>query len=159
MKVGSYQSLETGSCHRPVLSEYQYPFSSRWQCKCGAPQRDSSTCSESWIIVWSCCSKLMISVLDERFFRRSKSWVKGSFGSSWGGDHDKGAVKSSWSSAVNLWTNLWKGKGSVGGGSQNVARFNSAFSFTSFAQIGHSSLGQVSVTFRITNLDMSVKWL
>ena len=28
VKVGSYQSLETGSCHKPVLSEYRYPFSS-----------------------------------------------------------------------------------------------------------------------------------
>ena len=56
VKVGSYQSLETGSCHRPVLSEYQYLFSSERQYKYGAPQRDSSTHSESWIIVqsWLC---------------------------------------------------------------------------------------------------------
>ena len=46
-KVGSYQSLETGLYHKPVLSEYQYPFSSGWKCKHGAPQRDSSTCSRS----------------------------------------------------------------------------------------------------------------
>ena len=47
VKVGSYQSLETGSCHKPVLSEYRYPFSSGRQCKRGAPQRDSSTRSRS----------------------------------------------------------------------------------------------------------------
>ena len=82
VKVGSYQSLETGSCHKPVLSEYQYPFSSGWQCKRGVPQRDSSTRLESWIIVQSCCSKSMISILGGRFFGRSKSRVKGSFGSS-----------------------------------------------------------------------------
>ena len=121
VKVGSYQSLETGSCHRPVLSEYQYPFLSGWRCKRGVPERDSSICSESWIIVRSCCSRLIISVLGGRIFRRSKSRVKGRFGSSWGGDYDRGMVKSSQSSAVNLWTSLWKGEGSVGEGSQNAA--------------------------------------
>ena len=82
VKVGSYQSLETGSYHKPVLSEYQYPFSSRRWCNRGAPQRDSLTRSRSWMVIQSCCSKLMISVLGGRTFRRSKSRVKGRFGSS-----------------------------------------------------------------------------
>ena len=47
VKVGSYQSLETGSCHKPVLSEYRYPFSSGRWCRHGPPQRDSSICSRS----------------------------------------------------------------------------------------------------------------
>ena len=47
VKVGSYQSLETGSCHKPVLSEYWYPFSSGQWCRRGAPQRDSSIRSRS----------------------------------------------------------------------------------------------------------------
>ena len=47
VKVGSYQSLETGSCHKPVLSEYRYPFSSGRRCSRGAPQRDSSIRSRS----------------------------------------------------------------------------------------------------------------
>ena len=47
VKVGSYQSSETGSYHKPVLSEYWYPFSSGRRCKRGAPQRDSSTRSRS----------------------------------------------------------------------------------------------------------------
>ena len=38
-----------------------------------------------------------------------------------------------------------------------MACLDSPFSSASFAQIGHSSLGQVSVTFRITKLDMSVR--
>ena len=66
-------------------------------------------------------------------------------------------MKSSRSSVVNLWTILWKGKGGIGEGAQNATRFDSAFSSASFAQIGHSSLGQVSVTFGITKLDMSVE--
>ena len=82
VKVGSYQSLEMGSYHKPVLSEYRYPFSSGRQCKRGAPQRDSSTRSKSWTAVRSCCSKSMMSVLGGRTFRRSKSRVKGRFGSS-----------------------------------------------------------------------------
>ena len=81
VKVGSYQSLETGSCHKPVLSEYRYPFSSGRRCKRGAPQRDSSIRSRSWIVVRSCCSKSMISVLGGRTFGRSKSRVKGRIGS------------------------------------------------------------------------------
>ena len=36
-----------------------------------------------------------------------------------------------------------------------MARLDSAFSSASLAQFGHSSLGQVSVTFGITKLDMS----
>ena len=82
VKVGSYQSSETGSYHKPVLSEYQYPFSSGRRCKRGAPQRDSLTRSRSWTVVQSCCSKSMISVLGGRTFGRSKSRVKGRFGSS-----------------------------------------------------------------------------
>ena len=81
VKVGSYQSLETGSYHKPVLSEYRYPFSSGRRCKRGAPQRDSSIRSRSWIIVRSCCPKSMISVLGGRTFGRSKSRVKGRIGS------------------------------------------------------------------------------
>ena len=81
VKVGSYQSLETGSCHKPVLSEYRYPFSSGWRCKRGAPQRDSSIRSRSWIVVRSCCPKSMISVLGGRTFGRSKSRVKERIGS------------------------------------------------------------------------------
>ena len=82
VKVRSYQSLETGSCHKPVLSEYRYPFSSGWRCNRRAPQRDSSTHSRSWTVVRSCCSKSMISVFGGRTFGRSKSRVKGRFGSS-----------------------------------------------------------------------------
>ena len=82
VKVGLYQSLETGSYHKPVLSEYRYPFSSGQRCKRGAPQRDSSAHSRSWMVVRSCCSKSMISVLSGRIFGRSKSQVKGRFGSS-----------------------------------------------------------------------------
>ena len=81
VKVGSYQSSETGSYHKPVLSEYRYPFSSGRQCKRGVPQRDSSTRSRSWTVVRSCCSKSMISVLGGRTFGRSKSRVKGRIGS------------------------------------------------------------------------------
>ena len=81
VKVGSYQSLETGSYHKPVLSEYRYPFSSRRRCNRGAPQRDSSTRSRSWTVIRSCCSKSMMSVFDGRSFGRSKSRVKGRFGS------------------------------------------------------------------------------
>ena len=82
VKVRSYQSLEMGSYHKPVLSEYHYLFSSGWQCKRGAPQRDSLTHSRSWTVIQSCCSKSMISILGGRTFGRSKSRVKGSFGSS-----------------------------------------------------------------------------
>ena len=82
VKVGSYQSSETGSYHKPVLSKYRYPFSSGWWCKRGTPQRDSSTRSRSWTVVRSCFSQSMISVLGGRTFRRSKSRVKGRFGSS-----------------------------------------------------------------------------
>ena len=82
VKVGLYQSLETGSCHKPVLNEYRYPFSSGRRCNRGAPQRDSSTRSRSWTVVQSCCSKSMMSVLGGSFFGRLKSRVKGRFGSS-----------------------------------------------------------------------------
>ena len=82
VKVGSYQSLETGSCHKPVLSEYRYPFSSGRRCRRGAPQRDSSTRSRSWMVVRSCCSKSIMSVLGGRIFGRSKHRVNGRFGSS-----------------------------------------------------------------------------
>ena len=102
VKAGSYQSLETGSYHKPVLSEYRYPFSSGWQCRCGAPQRDSSTHLKSWIVIQSCCSKSMMSVLGGRTFGRLKSRVKGRIGSSWGGDHDRGAMKSFRSIVVSL---------------------------------------------------------
>ena len=102
VKVGSYQSLETGSYHKLVLSEYRYPFSSGQRCKRGAPQRDSSIHLRSWTAIQSCCSKLMISVLGGRTFRRSKSRVKGRFGSFWGSDHDRGAMKSFRSVVVNL---------------------------------------------------------
>ena len=81
VKVGSYQSLETGSCHKPVLSEYRYPFSSGRWCRRGAPQRDSSIRSRSWIVIRSCCSKSITSVLGGRTFGRSKSRVNGRLGS------------------------------------------------------------------------------